>query len=181
MLLPVSRSAVLNAVIMILAVIAGILGYFVYEKYAPVDAAHDPARAGSAINAAQSPAVDVGEYGAMSDTELVLALPNSSEASPETLQAYSTEADRRAVETDRVTIGAACAASPAIAAVAMGDTVVFANEDSRLHTLQLTPDKAVAVPAHDSKSVTIDFVTGTGMYGYPCDDYMVLAGMLVVR
>lgn len=170
----ITRPAVLNSILIILAVTAGVLGYLVYEKYAPLNLNLIPSQTGVV-------AESLFDYASMSDQELVLALPNSSEASPEILQVYSAEADMRAEETDQVVISAACAAEPMIAAVALGDTVLFVNEDNRAHTLQLTPDVTVVIPDHSSKLVTIDFVTGKGMYGYPCDNYMVLSGMLVIR
>ena len=78
-------------------------------------------------------------------------------------------------------IKAGCATEPTIAAVVLGSELVFQNEDDNSHTLQLGPDQSLVVPARGSKSFTVDFSTGKGMYGYACDNYMVLAGVLVVR
>src|SRR5690606_13304230 len=113
--------------------------------------------------------------------ELVSSLPNSEEVSPEALNAYGVEADNRSVETDRVVIKAGCKVDPVIAEVTMGSDLVFQNDDDRPRTLQLAADKSLVVPARGSKTFTVDFSTGSGMYGYLCDSQMVLVGMLVVR
>jgi len=167
------RTKILNLTLIVLAIVAGVLGYFVYEKYAPIDTE----RGVSSVNTDLTST----DYSAMNDEELVQALPNSADVSSEAIQSYGIEVDARSVETDRVVISAGCTSEPAIAAVALDSTVVFANEDDETHTLQLTPDISLVIPAHKSKSVKIDFSTGVGMYGYPCDDFRVLAGMLIVR
>lgn len=170
-----SGNKLINASIIFLAVVAGVLGYFVYEKYAPIKIDNKKGNE-AAVGEATGPL----NYEAMSDKDLVRALPNSAEASSDTLQQFSLEVIERVVETNSVTIGSECVSNPPIAAIAMGESMTFKNEDKKAHTLQISPDIILTIPAHKSASIKIDFATGPGMYGYPCDEFKVLTGMLVV-
>lgn len=174
------KSQLLNIILVILTLTACVLGYFVYEKYAP------PSREIPAVQNDEEPGVetvsgDIPNYADMTDTELVHALPNQSEVSQDVLQAFSVEADTRAVAADTITIDANCAATPGIANVALGDTITFKNNDGRTHTLNVTPEDAVRIDANASAQLTVEFETGVGMYGYSCDNQSALSGILIVR
>ncbi len=169
----------LNVGLVVLTVIALVLGYFVYEKFAPVRITPKP-EAGL-LERMQQTGTDVPNYADMTDAELVSALPNPADVPAEAMTAFAGVVTSRAVSTNRVSIGAGCAADPKIVDVAVGDTVTFVNEDRVVHTLNVTPKHAVRLEPGASAELATDFETGTGMYGYPCDSKAALSGLLILR
>lgn len=178
-----SKGTLLNIVLIVLLIVAGVLGYLVYQKFVPTEikTETDDRSSNTAQQNGQPLSAEASEFASMSDAELVRVMPGSGDVSEATLQAYSTQTNERAVATDRITIAEGCQIEPAIVSVPLGGTITFVNQSQVTQRLMMSQDWQVAIDAGQTREVIIDYETGQGVYGYSCDGLQALTGILLVQ
>lgn len=177
----VTKKTLLNIVLVVLLITALVLGYLVYQKFVPTTVpTNTPTSPNDQQQATEVSDADLAEFEAMSDIELVRAMPMS-DASNATLQAFSVQVSERAVAADRIVLDSNCEADPAFVSVPLGGTITFVNQSGMQQGVVLTPDQTVELSEGQSNTTKIDFSTGQGVYGYSCNGQQILAGILLVQ
>ncbi|MBI3420888.1 MAG: hypothetical protein HY006_02390 [Candidatus Sungbacteria bacterium] len=62
-----------------------------------------------------------------------------------------------------------CAPQPLVLKTKTGATIMVRNADTREHIVSFGENKALLVPAKESKTLPINYFKGSGVFGYGCD------------
>jgi len=171
---------VLNAALVCLALIAVVLGYFVYQKYAAGVSVEVPEQEDVAMEVSESEQTVPSTNSALSDEERAILNPPPPGSPEEDFQNHFQSVQQFAVETDILTVGAGCRMTPTVAKAQLGSTLELRNDDGVSHTIVFTSTLSYLVPAHARVLLPINFNQGAGLYGYACDTNPSAAGMILV-
>lgn len=117
------------------------------------------------VSQTTSPTIDTTQDTAsLSDVSISFPSDNST---PQERQAFNDRALRLKVKTDTVTYNR-CRPSPISVEVTKNSTVKFKNNNSYEITLFLDTQHTYKIGPSQILPVAIDFLTGTGAYGYKC-------------
>lgn len=177
---------VLNIAIAVLLVAALVLGYFVYQKYAPMaESPNEPAVGVVETDApdtqeASPSSGDGRELKALSDREREALTPPGPGASEEEFQQHFSLVQEVAVNESILLVGEDCVVYPAIMRTKIGTDLTFLNQDSMQHVITFNEEHSYILPPGEPVALSADFGQGAGLYGYGCDEGTAAAGMMLV-
>ncbi|MEJ0021019.1 MAG: hypothetical protein WDN47_00365 [Candidatus Doudnabacteria bacterium] len=171
-----------KTILAILVIAILVVGYLLFNKLSTGGPASNPAPSG------QNPGTSTPVYKAptvskaTADVLKQLSTSASQSITPQQIKDYSDKVAAVAV-TSPVLDVTGCTATPNVLKYNDKTTVTVQNKDTVAHTLTYGPsDKVVTLysaPAQSVKSVTLNILSGPGIYGYLCDKQGP-AGMLLV-
>lgn len=163
-------------VIVILAVIAVVLGYTIYNqstsnKTAPRETEQPTRNVTSTPIGSKAAALTV-------DERLALQTPGANATEAER-KAHFDAAVRAAKYVNTLDISQ-CIGTPVVLRVAAKQTLTVNNPDTQDHVIVIDKDHTYIVPASGKKEIVIDFGKGGGLYGYGCDASQTTSGLFLV-
>ena len=108
--------------------------------------------------------------------ENVLVFPGPG-ATPEEQRAHFVLAEKTALAADEIDL-TGCKANPVVVRMKEGDEIRVKNSDGKSHVLLVSADEKYSIEANSTKSLKPLFLKGPGLYGYNCDDKL-LVGILL--
>jgi hypothetical protein len=112
------------------------------------------------------------------DRQAVLQTPRNT-STKEERDAHFKIVQRLAVLSDTLDI-TGCSPDPLVTKHRLISDLQVTNRDDVPHELQVNPQHLYKVPAHGSISIPPDLGSGTGVYGYGCDNSLNAVGLLFI-
>ena len=157
----VKRETFFYLAIVLLALLAIVLGYLIYQQQFSEESISQepPARSGIEQTPQEKSTDEIPE---------VLNIPPP-DASQEEKQKHFEIALQEAKEASYLDITQCTLAVPVVFRVREGESFEVRNNDTKPHTIIINPENTFTIPAKESRDIAPDFVQGPGLYGYGCD------------
>lgn len=188
-----AESHTLTIVILVLAIVAAVLGYFLVstgsldrilvaaglqqqaEQNAPGVQNYTPDQTAGDANASSGNTNANQRAG-------VLDFP-AEDASDAAVREHQQLVEQQAVATTSIRVtGTSCNIQPTVARVSLQDTVTFQNETSQEVTIALSAEKQYTLAAGEQTAVAVsERADTTGAYGFGCPSERGAKGVLLVR
>lgn len=180
-MLPIPKKALLSALIALLVIVGGVLGYAIYQSRSFNTALTTPqqqsqTRAGTSVSGPSAPS----QREDLSDEEKQALNPPGAEATDDQKTKYADLIQRLAQEA-KVLVVNNCEPLPVVISVRKGGTIKVTNENTVEHSIVVDPEHIYTVPAKGELSIdTDDFGKGPGIYAYGCDLSNTAVGVFLV-
>lgn len=180
-MLPIPKKTLLSALIALLVLVGGVLGYAIYQSRSFNTALTTPrqqsqTRAGTSISGPSAPS----ERTDLTDEERQALNPPPPDATDDERAEYASLVQRVAEESNVLVVNN-CEPSPPVMLVRSGSTITATNENTVDHILVVDPEHLYTVPAEGKAMIdTGDFGKGPGIYAYGCDLSNTAIGVFLV-
>lgn len=163
--------------LVILVVIAGVLGYLIYQKSISLPK-KEPAQSQPAANNSQAKS-ERSDAATLTDEEKEVLNPPSQGANEAEMKKHFELVQKLAKEPDFLEV-AKCEVRPVVTRLRNSKTFQVRNQDSIDHTIVVDKDHTYSISAGSTQTIPVDFGHGAGVYGFGCDDSTSAVGMLFV-
>jgi hypothetical protein len=162
------RNAWYWVIVALLLVAALVVGYLLMRRSPPAM----PSGQGTEQGGAPSPSISA------EDRTAVLQTPRNT-STKEERDAHFKIVQRLAVMSETLDVSG-CNPNPLVLKHRQIQDIQVTNKDDVPHELQVNPQHLYTVPAHGSISIPPDFGSGTGVYGYGCDNSLNAVGLFFI-